>query len=144
MDFTNALANNEKDFQDEDFYHDEEDSVDKCELFKHNVYEGNEISSMEEDISSLEKFNEEGITLNVIPSFRFIEETLDIEMVADTENTIFSPVITGHSKSYACPVCSKIYKAELHYMKHISKCDKYISTAKFSKLIELTILDLKA
>ena len=66
MDFTN----NEEDLQDGDFYYDEEGSVEKCELFKHNVYEGNEILSMEEELSSLEKFNKEGITLDVIPSFR--------------------------------------------------------------------------
>ena len=43
MDFTNTLANNEEDLQDEDFYYDEEGRVEECELFKHNVYEGNEI-----------------------------------------------------------------------------------------------------
>ena len=110
MDFTNALANNEEDFQDEDFYYDEEDSVGECKLFKHNVYEGNEILSIEEDILSLEKFNEEGITLDVIPSLRFIDETLDIQMVFEAENTTFSPVITGPSKVYVCPVCSKFTK----------------------------------
>ena len=143
MDFTNALANNEEDFQDEDFYYDEEDSVDECELFKHNVYEGKEISSMEEDISSLEMFNEECTTLDVIPSLQFIDEKLDMEMVVEAENTTISPVMTGPTKSYVCPVCSKIYKAELHYVKHISNCDKYISIGKFSKFIELIILDLK-
>ena len=45
MDFTNASANNEEDLQDEDFYYDEEDSVEEWELFKHNVDEGNEILS---------------------------------------------------------------------------------------------------
>ena len=55
MDFTNTLANTEEDLQDEDFYYDEEGSV-----FKHNFYKGNEILSIEEEISSLEKFNEEG------------------------------------------------------------------------------------
>ena len=74
MDFTNTLANNEEDLQDEDFYYNEDDSVEECELFKHNVYEGNEILSTEEEISSLEKFNEEGITLDVIPSLRFIDD----------------------------------------------------------------------
>ena len=144
MDFTNTLANNEEDLQDEDFYYDEEDSVEECELFKHNVYEGNEILSIEEEISSLEKFNEEeGITLDVIPSLRFIDETLDIGMVVEAENTTASTVIKGISKSYVCPVCSKIYKAELHYVKHISKCNKSILTGKFSKFIELIKLDLK-
>ena len=33
------------------FYYDEEESVEEFELFKHNVYEGNEILSMEEEIS---------------------------------------------------------------------------------------------
>ena len=99
MDFTNALAVNKGDFQDEDFYHDEEDSIDECEIFKLNVYEGNEVLSMEEGISSLEKFNEEGITLDAIPFLRFIDETLDIEMVIEAENTTISPVITGPSKS---------------------------------------------
>ena len=47
----------------------------------HNINEGNEILSMEKEILSLEKFNEEGITLNVIPSPRFIDKTLDIEMM---------------------------------------------------------------
>ena len=143
MDFTNALANNKEVFQEEDFYYDEEENVDECELFKHNVYEGNEILSIQEEISSLEKFNEEGITLDVIPSPQFIEETLDIEMVIEAENTIVSPLMTGASKSYICPVCSKIYKAELRYVKHIYKCDKYISTSKINKFIELMILDLK-
>ena len=109
MDFTNTLANTEEDLQDEDFYYDEEGSV-----FKHNFYKGNEILSIEEEISSLEKFNEEGITLDVIPSLRFIDETLDIEMVVEAENTTASTVIKRISKSYVCPVCSKIYKAELH------------------------------
>ena len=138
MDFTNTLANTEEDLQDEDFYYDEEGSV-----FKHNFYKGNEILSIEEEISSLEKFNEEGITLDIIPSLRFIDETLDIEMVVEAENTTASTVIKGISKSYVCPVCSKIYKAELHYVKHISKCDKSILTGKFSKFIELIKLDLK-
>ena len=66
MDFTNALPHNEEDLQDEDFYYDEEDSVEECELFKHNVYKGNEVLSMEEEISLLEKFNEEGITLDTL------------------------------------------------------------------------------
>ena len=38
----NALYNKE-DLQDENFYYDEEDSAEKYEIFKHNVYEGNEI-----------------------------------------------------------------------------------------------------
>ena len=143
MDFPNALANNKKVFQDTDFYYDEEESLDEYELFKHNVYEGNEILSIEDKISSLEKFNDEGITLDVISSLQFIEETLDIEMVVEAENTTLLPVMTGTSKSYVLPVCSKIYKAELHYVKHIYKCDKYISTGKISKFIELMILDLK-
>ena len=143
MDITNALANNKEVLQDEDFYYDEEESVDECELFKHNVYEGNEILSIQEEILSLEKFNKEGITLDVIPSLQFIEETLDIEMVIEAENTIVSPLMTGTSKSYICPFCSKIYKAMLHYVKHIYKCDKYISTGKIYKFIELMILDLK-
>ena len=127
MGFTNSLANNEEDLQDEGFYYNEEDSVEECEHFK---------------ILSLEKFNEEGITLNVIPSLRFIGETLDIEMVIEAENTTVSTVIKGISKSYVCPVCSKIYKAELHYVKHSSKCDKSISTSKFSKFIKLIKFDL--
>ena len=86
MYFTNALANNKEDLQDEDFYYDEKGSVEKCELFKH-VYKGNEILSIEEEISSLKDLNEVGITLDVIPSLRFIEETLDIEMVVEAENT---------------------------------------------------------
>ena len=86
MYFTNALANNKEDLQDEDFYYDEKDSVEKCELFKH-VYKGNEILSIEEEISSLKDLNEVGITLDVIHSLRFIEETLDIEMVVEAENT---------------------------------------------------------
>ena len=56
MYFTNALANNKEDLQDEDFYYDEKDSVEKCELFKH-VYKGNEILSIEEEISSLKDLN---------------------------------------------------------------------------------------
>ena len=32
MDFTNTLANNEEDLQDEDFCYDEEDSIEECEL----------------------------------------------------------------------------------------------------------------
>ena len=86
MYFTNALANNKEDLQGEDFYYDEKDNVEKCELFKH-VYKGNEILSIEEEISSLKDLNEVGITLDVIPSLRFIEETLDIEMVVEAENT---------------------------------------------------------
>ena len=42
---------------------------------------------MEEEISSLEKFNEEGMKLDVIPSVRFIDENLDTEMVVEAENT---------------------------------------------------------
>ena len=68
---------------------------------------------MEEEISSLEKFNEEGITPDIILSLQFNDETLDIEMVVEAENTTVSPVMKGSSKSYVCPVCSKIYKAEL-------------------------------
>ena len=142
MGFTNSLANNEEDLQDEGFYYNEEDSVEECEHFKHNAYERNQILSIKEEILSLEKFNEEGITLNVIPSLRFIGETLDIEMVIEAENTTVSTVIKGISKSYVCPVCSKIYKAELHYVKHSSKCDKSISTSKFSKFIKLIKFDL--
>ena len=137
MGFTNSLTNN---LQDEDYYYNEEDSVEECEHFKHNVYERNQILSIKEEILSLEKFNEEVITLNVIPSLRFIGETLDIEMVIEAENTTVSTVIKGISKSYVCPVCSKIYKAELHYVKH--KCDKSISTSKFSKFIKLIKFDL--
>ena len=44
MDFTNAFANNKGDLQDEDLYYDEEESVEGCELFKHNVYEGKKVS----------------------------------------------------------------------------------------------------
>lgn len=33
------------------FNYDEEDSIEKFELFKHNVYGGNEILSMQEEIS---------------------------------------------------------------------------------------------
>ena len=47
----------------------------------YNINEGNEILLMEKEILPLEKFNEEGITLNVIPSPRFIDKTLDIEMM---------------------------------------------------------------
>ena len=72
------------------FYYDEEDSIEKFELFKHNLYEGNEILSMQEEISQLEKFNEEGVTLDVIPSIPFIDETLDIEMLVEAENTSLS------------------------------------------------------
>ena len=143
MDSTNALTNNEEDLQDEDFYYDEEGSVEECKLFEHNVYEGNEILSIEEEILSLEKFNEEGMKLDVIPSLQFIDKTLDIEMVVEAENATASPVMKPSSKSHICPVCSKIYKVELHYVKHISKCDKSISTGKFSKFIELIKLDLK-
>lgn len=45
---------------------------------------------MQEEISQLEKFNEEGVTLDVIPSIPFIDETLDIEMVVEAENTSLS------------------------------------------------------
>ena len=41
MDFNNALANNEEELQDGDFYYDEEGIVEECEPFKHNVYDGN-------------------------------------------------------------------------------------------------------
>ena len=143
MDFTNALANNEEDLLDEDFYYDEEDTVKECELFKHNAYKGNEILSTEEEISSLEKFNEKGITHDAIPSLRVTGKTLDIEMVVEAESTTVSTVMKGSSKSmYAQPVCSKIYKAELHYVKYISKCDNSISAGKFNKFIELIKLDL--
>ena len=57
---------NEKDLHDEDFYYDEEDSVEECEHFKLNFYKGNEILSMKEEVS-LEKFNEEGIMLGILP-----------------------------------------------------------------------------
>ena len=54
--------------------------------------------------------------LDVIPALRFLDETLDIEMVVEAENTTASTVINGiSSKSYVFPVCSKIYKAELHF-----------------------------
>ena len=108
MDFTNALAKHEEYLQDEHFYCDEEDSVEECELFKHNVYEGNEISSTKEEILSLEKFNEEGRTHDVIPSLCFTDETLNIEMVVEAENTKVSTVMKGSSKSYVCPVWLKI------------------------------------
>ena len=112
--------------------------------FKHNVYEGNEILSTEEEISSLKKFKEEGIIFDVIPSLWFIGKTLNIEMVVEAENTsLNSTVIKGISKSYVWPVCSKLYKTQLHYVKHISKCEKSISTGKFSKFIELIKIDLK-
>ena len=42
---------------------------------------------MDEEISSMEKFNEEGITPDVMPSLRFIDETLDIEVVVEAANT---------------------------------------------------------
>ena len=147
MGFTNALADNEEDLQDEDFYYDEEDIVEECELFKHgnvfNVYEGNQVLSMEEEISSLEKFNKEGITPDVIPSLRFIDKTLYIEMVVETENITVSPVMKEGSKSYECPISLKIYKTVLHYVKHISEFDKSIATGKSSKFIELIQLNLK-
>lgn len=54
MDFTNALAENEEYLvQVEDFYYDEEDSVEECEFFKHNVYEGNEVLSTEEELEEI-------------------------------------------------------------------------------------------
>ena len=58
--------------------------------FKHNVYEGNEILSTEEEISSLKKFKEEGIIFDVIPSLWFIGKTLNIEMVVEAEKTTVS------------------------------------------------------
>ena len=64
---------------------------------------------MEEEISSLEKFNEKGITLDVMPSLRFIDETLDIEVVVQAEDTTVSPVMKGSSKSYVCPVCFMLH-----------------------------------
>ena len=103
MNFINALANNEEDLQDERFHYDDENSVEECELFKHTVYEGNKILLMEEEISSLGKFNEECITLDVISSLWFIDEILVIEMVVESENTAVSSGMKGSSKSNACP-----------------------------------------
>ena len=37
MDFTNALANDEEDLKDEDFYHDGEDSVEQWELLEQRL-----------------------------------------------------------------------------------------------------------
>ena len=105
MDFANALTNKEEGLQDEYFFYDEEGSVEKCDLFKHNVYKGNKILSMDKEISSLEKFNKEVITLDVIPSLRVIDE-LDMEMVVEAENTTVSPVMKESSKFYVCPVCN--------------------------------------
>ena len=51
---TNVLANNKEGLQDEDFYYDKEDSDEECELFKHNVYEGNVVLSTDEETSFLE------------------------------------------------------------------------------------------
>ena len=54
FDYTNVLANNKERLQDEDFYDDKEDSDEECELFKHNVYEGNVVLSTDEETSFLE------------------------------------------------------------------------------------------
>ena len=70
--------------------------------------------------------------LDVKLCLQFIDETLDIEMVVEAENTAVSTIMKGSIKSHVCSVCSKIYKAELHYVKHISMCDKSISTDKFN------------
>ena len=86
MDFTNALANDEEDLQDEDFYHDGEDSVEQWELLEQRLRRKWDFINWGE-ISSLEKFNEEGITLCVIPSIRFIDKTFFIETVVEAENT---------------------------------------------------------
>ena len=43
----------------------------------------------------MEKFNEEGITLDIITSLRFIDQTLDLEMVVEAENTTASTRLKG-------------------------------------------------
>lgn len=91
----------------------------------------------------MEKFNEEGITVDVIPSLRFIDKAWDIEIVVEAENNTASPVMKGNSQSYVCPVCSKIDKTELHYVKHISKCHKSISAGESIKFTESIQLCLK-
>ena len=58
---------------------------------------------MQEEIPSLEKFNEEGIALDVILPLRFIDETLDIEMVVEAENTTVSLVMKRNSKIICMP-----------------------------------------
>ena len=52
------------------------------------------------EISSLEKFHEGAIALDVKPSLRFIEKTLDIVMVVEAENITVSTVMKGSSKTY--------------------------------------------
>ena len=64
-------------------------------------------------------------------------------MEVEVEKTAVSPVKKGSSKPYVCPLYSNIYKAELHYVKHISKWEKSISTDTSNKFIELIQLDLE-
>ena len=78
------------------------------QLFKH-VYEGNEILSTNEELSSMKKLTEKGVMLDIIPSLKFFDEMFNIEKVVEAKNT---SLISDEreDKLYVCPVCSKFTK----------------------------------
>lgn len=92
------------------------------QLFKH-VYEGNEILSTNEELSSMKKLTEKGVMLDIIPSLKFFDEMFNIEKVVEAKNT--SLISDEREEQTLCMPCLlKIYKTELHYVKHIYKCNK--------------------
>ena len=94
-----------------------------CQLFKHNVYEGNEVLSMNKELSSMRKLTEKGVMLDIIPSLKCFDEMFNIEKVAEAKNT--SLISDEREQQTLCMPCLlKIYKTELHYMKHIYECSK--------------------
>lgn len=97
------------------------------QLFKH-VYEGNEILSTNEELSPMKKLTEKGVMLDIIPSLKFFDEMFNIEKVVEAKNTVMKGkglISDEREEQTLCMPCLlKIYKTELHYVKHIYKCNK--------------------
>ena len=78
---------------------------------------------MNEELSSMRKLTEKGVMLDIIPSLKCFDEMFNIEKVAEAKNT--SLISDEREQQTLCMPCLlKIYKTELHYMKHIYECSK--------------------
>lgn len=87
------------------------------QLFKH-VYEGNEILSTNEELSSMKKLTEKGVMLDIIPSLKFFDEMFNIEKVVEAKNT--SLISDEREEQTLCMPCLlKIYKT-------VALCETYL------------------
>ena len=124
MDVCNNFDENEE--LQEDFFLGEEDEVEEDDLRHFSIYEGDEIVVEDE----LEDFSESEEEIVDIPPLKFVDENKDIQMVVE------APTLNNKNKKSSAPKtplvcknCSKIYKIQIHFAKHVSVCVNGNSTS---------------